>query len=249
MFAVDRNRRAFLKTDLDIFLLVGRLFRRDGQFVHRLFRFVRRVFEDSAFVREVPDVAVMAVDFFAAGRDRNPALVGVIDSVLARYDVPFAPGRDHRHFGREGFEGQFKTDLIVSFARASVGQRVAAGKLRDLDLAFGDDRTGEGSAEQVFVLVDGAGAQCGPDVFGDEFVAQIFDVNFRRARGDGLLLQAGQLFALPDVGGDRDYFAVIVLFQPGNDDRGVESAGIGQRDAFKGVGHLWIMPPMNVVRL
>src|SRR5262245_28592118 len=200
-------------------------------------------------MREVPDVAVVAVDLFAAGRDGNAARVGLIDRVLARSAVPFAPAGDHRQFGRQGFECQFKTDLIVALACASVRERVAARPLSDFDLAFGDDGSGERSAEQVFVFVDGAGAQRGPDVFGDEFVAQVFDVDFRRARGDGLLLQSGQLFALPDVGGDRDYFAVIVLFQPGNDDRGVESARIGQRDAFNAVGHLWIMPPMNVVRL
>jgi hypothetical protein len=49
-------------------------------------------------------------------------------------------------------------------------------------------------------------------------MAQVFDVDFGRARGDGLLLQAGQLFALPDVSRDRDDFTVIILFQPGNDD-------------------------------
>src|SRR6266545_118614 len=110
----------------------------------------------------------------------------------------------------------------------------------DFDLAFGDDGPGERSAEQVFVFVNGAGSQRGPDVFGDEFVAQVFDVDFRRARGAGLLLQSGQLFALPDVGGDRDYFAVIVFFQPGNDDRGVEAARIGERDSFDSIAHLRI---------
>src|SRR5262245_62373917 len=90
--AVDLYRRAFFKTDLDVLRLVGRFFGGNGQFEHRLFRFVRGVFEDSAFVREVPDVAVVAVNLFAAGRDRNQAFVGVIDRVLARNDVPFAPG-------------------------------------------------------------------------------------------------------------------------------------------------------------
>src|SRR5262245_6947324 len=189
--SVDLYRRAFFKTDLDVLRLVRRFFGGDGQFEHRLFGFVRGVFEDSAFVREVPDVAVVTVDLFAAGRDRNPALVGVIDRVLARNDVPFAPGGDHRQFGRQGFECQFKTDLIVALARASVRERVAARPLSDFDLAFGDDGSGERSAEQVFVFVDGAGAQRGPDVFGDEFVAQVFDVDFIRARGDGLLLQSG----------------------------------------------------------
>src|SRR5262245_9233609 len=244
--AVDLYRRAFFKTDLDVLRLVRRFFGGDGQFEHRLFWFVCGVFEDPAFVREVPDVAVVAVDLFEAGRDRDPALVGVIDRVLARDDVPFAPGGDHRQFGGQGFECQFKTDLIVALACASVCERVAARPLRDFDLAFGDDGPGERSAEQVFVFVDGAGAQRGPDVFGDEFVAQVFDVDFSRARSDGLLLQSGQLIALPEVSGDRDYFAVIVLFQPGNDDRGVESARVGERDAFNSVGHLWIMPPVNI---
>src|SRR5262249_23103260 len=109
--AVDLYRRAFFKTDLDVLRLVGGFFGRDGQFEHRFFRFVRGVFEDSALVREVPDVAVVAVYLFAAGRDRNPALVGVINRVLARNYVPFAPGGDHRQFWRKGFEGQFEADL------------------------------------------------------------------------------------------------------------------------------------------
>src|SRR5262249_11510909 len=114
-------------------------------------------------MREVPDVAVVAVCFFGAGRDGNPALVGVINRVLARNDVPFAPGGDHRHFGREGFESQFKTDLVVAFARATMRERVAARPLRDLDLAFGDDGPSEGSAEQISVFVDCAGPRGGPD--------------------------------------------------------------------------------------
>src|SRR5262249_16940046 len=232
MLAVDCYWRALFKTDLDVFRLVRSVFRRDGQLKHCLLGIVRGILQDSAFVREVPDVAVVAVDFFAAGRDRNPALVGVIDRVLARNDVPFAPGGDHRHFGREGFESQFKTDLVVAFARATMCERVAARPLRDLDLAFGDDGPSERSAEQIFVFVDGAGGQRGPDVFGDEFVAQVFDVDFSSARGDGLLFQAGQLFGLPDIAGDRHYFAIVFFFQPGNDDRGVESAGIRQRDTI-----------------
>ena len=36
---------------------------------------------------------------------------------------------------------------------------------------------------------------------------------------------------------DGDDFAMVMLLQPGNDDRGVESARIGQRDSFDGCGH------------
>src|SRR5690348_17007010 len=85
-------------------------------------------------------------------------------------------------------------------------------------------------AEQVFASVDGTGAERWPHVFGNEFVAQVFDVALGGAGGDGLLPDAGELLALSDVGGDADDARTVVFAQPRDDDRGVESTRIGEGD-------------------
>ena len=62
---------------------------------------------------------------------------------------------------------------------------------------------------------------------------------------DGLFLQPFQLIPLPNVSGNGDDLGVVViLLQPGNDDRGIQAAGIGQYDLFdflpsKNSGNFW----------
>src|SRR5262245_23809524 len=94
------------------------------------------------------------------------------------------------------------------------------------------------------MFINSAGAQCGPDIFGHEFVAQVFNINFSRASSDRFLLQAGELFSLSDIACDRNYFAIVFFLKPGNDNRGIEPARIGERDTFNCVRHRWIMPPV-----
>ena len=90
-------------------------------------RGVGRVFERAALVRDVPDVAVAAVDLGGGGGDGHVVRRGVVDGVLARNDVPLAPRRDHRKLRRQRLVGQLEADLVVALAGAAVGQRVAAG--------------------------------------------------------------------------------------------------------------------------
>src|ERR1035441_239349 len=85
------------------------------------------------------------------------------------------------------------------------------------------------STEQVFVLVDAAGADQLPEILRDEFLAHILDVNFRSARLAGLRFEAGEFIgALPDIAANGDHFAAVILLEPGNDDGGIEAAGVGK---------------------
>jgi hypothetical protein len=61
-------------------------------------------------------------------------------------------------------------------------------------------------------------------------VAQVFDVALGGAGGDGFLPDAGELLALSDVGGDADDARTVVLAQPRDNDRGVESTRLGEGD-------------------
>ena len=65
----------------------------------------------------------------------------------------------------------------------------------------------------------------------DELLAQIA----RCARPsapvrEGLLADRDQLLALPEIGAVRDDLAAVGLDQPAEDDRGVETAGVGEHD-------------------
>src|ERR1035438_5049510 len=93
--AIDRNRLALLKGD-------GHLARRIGRFRRALREHpdfvgsgVGRVLQRAAFVRDVPDVAVAAVDLGGGGGDGDVVRARVLDGVLAGHDVPLPPGGDH----------------------------------------------------------------------------------------------------------------------------------------------------------
>ena len=166
-----------------------------------------------------------------------PRDFGVGDRVLAAADVPLAPRRDDRKVRRERRVGQLEANLIVALAGAAVRERIGADAARDLDLPARDERPRHRGAEQVLAVVDRAGAKRREDEGLDELLAQVFDVAFVGAGGDRLGANAGELLAaLTDVGGDADDAAArVVLLEPGNDDRGIEPAGVGENN---GAGHV-----------
>src|SRR4029077_12915115 len=193
---------------------------------------IGRVFQFAAFVTEVPDVAVAAVDIFLAFLDGNFVLLGVSDGVFAGIDVPLAPRRDDPHVRCDGFVGQFESHLIVAFAGAAVGEAVGAELQRDFRLTLGDDGPRHRSAQQVRVLVNRAGAQRRPNVIADKFFAEVFDMGGRSARSERFLARGLEILLLADVADHGDDFAAIIFLQPGNDDGGVESSRIGEHDFF-----------------
>ena len=88
----------------------------------------------------------------------------------------------------------------------------AAGLVGDLDQPLGDQRPGDGRAEQVFALVDGIGAEHGENEIPDELLAQVVDVDFLDAHGLGLGAGRLDLLALADVGGEGDHFTAVGFF-------------------------------------
>src|SRR5207253_7013983 len=117
------------------------------------------LFELSALVAEVPDVAVAAVDVFLALLDRHLVLLRVSDGILARLNLPLPPGRDDLDMRCDGFIRQFEAHLIVALAGAAVGQAVGRKLESDFRLALVNDRACHGGAKQVSVLVNRARAK------------------------------------------------------------------------------------------
>src|ERR1700756_4783001 len=89
------------------------------------------------------------------------------------------------------------------------------------------------------MLVDGAGAERGPNVVSDKFFAQIFDIGAGGAGGERFLARGFEIFLLADVADHGDDFALIIFLQPRDDDGRVEPAGIGE-DYFFGLTELLV---------
>src|ERR1700722_19261394 len=233
-FAVHRDRRSSFKTNLDRSWFFRSLFRGHHPLPHRFVRSIRWIFEHAAFVAQVPDVAIPAVNIFLGLLDRNIVVLRVSDGFFARDDVPFAPRSDNFQLGSQRLGGQLEPHLIVALSGASVGYGIGAKLLGQLNLTLRQQRTGERSSQQIFVFVYRAGAQRGPDILGNEFFAKIFDICRTGSGGQSFLARGFQIFLLPQIADHGDDFAAIVVFlQPGNNDGGIQTSGIGQHNFLR----------------
>ena len=161
-------------------------------------------------------------------RHRDLVLLGIVDQAGPAGQVPFAPRGDDPDVRLEGEIGQLEADLVVALAGRAVGDRVGAGLVRDLDLAFGDQRPGDRGAEQVGPLIDRVGPEHREDIIAGEFLAQILDIDFPNAEHLGLAPRRLKLLALAEIGGECHHLAAVGVLQPAQDDGGVQPAGVGQ---------------------
>ena len=234
LFAVDGYRDAGFEANLNFGGRVWRFFRRDDPLPHGFVGRVGGIFETAAFVREMPNVAIAAVNVGGGLLDGNFVRASVGNRVFARENFPFAPGSDDLQFGAERFVGELEADLVVSLAGAAVGDSIGAVLERDFDLPFGDDGARERRAEQILVLVDRASAKRGPNILGDELFAEILDRRGRGAGGEGFFARGFEIFLLADVCNHGNHFAAaVILFQPRNNDGGIEPAAIGEHYFFR----------------
>ena len=134
--------------------------------------------------------------------------------------------------GREAREGELEAHLVVALAGGSVADRVGALGVRDFDLALGDHRARDRSAEQVVAFVDGVGAHHRKDEVARELFAQVFEIELARAGRQRLLLEPGGFLGLADIGAVRHHFAAVEIAHPAQDDRGVEPARIREHQFF-----------------
>ena len=172
--------------------------------------------------------------------DRDLVLLGERDELLARAQIPFAPGRDHGHVGLERVVGELEADLIVALAGGAVGDGVGADLLGDLDLLLGDERAGDRGAEEIESLILRVRPEHREDVVAHELLAQILDEDVLVLDAEELRLAPRrlELLALAEIGREGHDLAAVGGLQPFEDDRGVEPAGIGEHDLLDGaVGH------------
>jgi hypothetical protein len=179
-------------------------------------------------VADVPDVAVAGVNLGAALRQWHAVGFGVVEAVLAALQFPLAPRRDDLEFRGEGLVGVLEADLVIAFAGAAVGHGLCALSQCGEHLVFGDDGPRDGGAEQVLVLVDGAGADGGKYVVAEKLFAQVEDDGLLRAGRIGFGHDCVQIVALAHVGDHGDHVHAVIFVEPGNDDGGVEASRVCQ---------------------
>ena len=222
---IETDGIAFFKSDRHDDGLVRRCERILGHHEDVLGRLLRRVLEDAAFMRAVPEVAVGGVRLLGRCVHRDALRVHVRDEIFAALEFPFAPGRDHLQVRRERRVRQLEADLIVAFTGTAMRERVGADPLGYGDLVCRGERPCHRRAEEIGARVDGAGAQRGEDKIADELLAQVLHDAVVGAGALGFLNQAFQLSgALPHVGGEANHMRAVGLAQPGDDRGGIEPA-------------------------
>ena len=105
----------------------------------------------------------------------------------------------------------------------------------------GDQRPGEAGAEQVLALVDCASPQGGERVLGQELLFEVLNIDFGGAGGQRLGLDGSEVVTLADIGGESDDLTAVGLLDPLEDNRGVQTAGVGE-DNFLDRGLLRHVP-------
>src|SRR3990167_1967769 len=238
VLAVDGNDIALAVGQLDIGGGIRRCLGGDSPFPHVFFVLGPGVFQHAAFIGDMQQVGVHGVRrlLLAVTLDRDFVLGGVVHQLLARQQVPLAPRGNDFHAGLEGVGTQFETHLVVTLAGSAVGDGVGTGLVGDFDQALGDQRTGNGGAQQVFAFVDGVGAEHRVDEIAYKFFAQVVDVDFLDAHGLGLGAGRLDFLTLTEIRGKGHHFAVIGVLQPLEDHGSVQATGICQ-DYLVYVGH------------
>src|SRR5690606_10394343 len=139
----------------DVFRRVWRVFRVNRAAVDIVRHFVPRIFQHLAFGGGVQKVRVGRERAFAALvlGDRDLVLFSPGDQRGAAGQIPFAPWSNNLDIRCQGIGAQFKTNLIVALAGGAVGNGVSAGFAGDFDQTLGNQRAGNGGAQQVIAFI------------------------------------------------------------------------------------------------
>ena len=185
-----------------------------------------RVLQDAGLARAAPDVDVDGVGAGLRDGKLDPAGRGVVDRLLAR-EAHADPHRCHHLEGRvQCVDRHVEADLVVALAGAPVGDRVGALLLGDLHEQLRDERPRKRRRQRVDALVARVGLQGRPAEVAHERLARVHHVGPRGPRRDRARLDALPQGAAADVDRERDHLRAELLAQPGDRDRGIETARV-----------------------
>ena len=214
---------------------VGRLLGRDAKLQKARFcviRLVCRVLQVQPLVGKMPQVFILGIIRFTVDLQRHMVRLCIFDLLFAALDVPFAPRSDDSQVRCKGFYGKLKAYLVVALARASVADSVRAFLFGDLYQLLRNGRARKAGSQQVGAFVFCPRLHRGNDIVFHKLVHKVHHIQLAGAGGKRLGLQSVQLCSLPYVSGGGNDLAAVILFQPGNDDGGIQPAGIGEHHFF-----------------
>ena len=223
--------------------LVGCFLGGDREDIHSAVGFrgsvIPGIFQHPRLEGDVQEVAVHGVGLLEGGLDRYVMGLGVGDHFATSGELFaeafLAPGGDDFHLRGEAGSAQFETNLVIALAGGPVGHGIRTLLEGDVQHSLRDTGTGDGGAEKIAALVDRIGLEHGEDVIAGEFLPHVADKALTGPGVEGLFLKAVQFFSLANVRAEGNHIRVIGLLQPGQQDGGVQSSGIGDDD-FHGRG-------------
>ena len=232
--AVDSSRDTLFKVNGHISGLVRSLNRGNAQFQEAflfILRLVCRIFQIQTFVGQMPQVLILGVVGFTVDLQRNVVSLCIVDFFITALDSPFSPRSDDCHIRSVCLDRQFETNLIVALTGCTVADRICTFFQCDPSQFLTDDRTSERGTQQITVFIYRTSLYGRENVVFYESLLQIQYDQLGSTGLDCLFFQTVQFCALSYVCGNCDNFAVvIVFFQPRNDNRSIQTAGICQND-------------------
>ncbi len=190
--------------------------RGDGQREGFLGRRCPRVLEHAGLDRAAEQVVVDREGRLGLRLDRDAALGGVDELLVAR-PGPVAERGDDRHAGVGRLERELEAHLIVALAGAAVDDRVGAEVAGDRTDRLADHGPREGRHERVLALVERVREQRLGDLVARELILAVEHDHVVGAGGvaarDGRL----EVAVLADVDEHGDHlFVAVVLLEPGD---------------------------------
>ena len=155
-----------------------------------------------------------------------------VGDLLVPAHLPFADRRDHLQFRRDRGDGRLDPHLIVALAGAAVGDGVGVERARGVDGELGQQWATEAREWRVAALVAGVGEDRRPDIVAGELVLGVDQDRLDGPEIAGLLEGRVEVVGrLAEVDAQCDHFGVVLILDPLEHHRRVESAGVEQDDA------------------
>ena len=126
--------------------------------------------------------------------------------------------------------------LVVALAGTAVGDGGGAVLVRRLDELLGDQRPADRRRERVLVLVERVGHEGRQAVVLGELLLGVDGHGGDGAGGLGARHDARDVLDAADVDEAGDHVVAVLLLEPGDEGRGVETAGVGEDDGAVGGG-------------
>src|SRR4030095_6780208 len=91
-------------------------------------------------------------------------------------------------------------------------------------------RPRDAGAKEILIFVDRSSLNHREDEIAREFFLKVVNIDFGCTGPSGFLIEILEFLFLADIGAKGDHLRLIFLFDPGKQDRSIESARISQND-------------------